>query len=57
MQPSNKRAGGCFLMAAILVGFAAGIWTGNVMAGVWAGLAIGVGAAVAVWLTDRRKDD
>ena len=55
MQPGNKRAGGCFLVAAILIGFAAGLFTGNAMAGVWLGLAVGVIAAVAVWLLDRRR--
>ena len=56
MQPGNKRAGGCFLVAAIFIGLAAGIFTGNAMAGVWLGLAVGVIAAVGVWLLDRRND-
>lgn len=55
MQPSNKRAGGFFLMAAILVGFAAGVYTGNAMAGVWSGLAVGIVAAVVTWLLDRKN--
>lgn len=56
MQPSNKRSGGFFLMAAILGGFLVGLFTGNVMLGVWAGLAVGIVAAVAIWLADRRND-
>jgi len=43
-------------MAAILAGFAIGLVTGNAMLGVWAGLAIGIVAAVAVWLADRCND-
>ena len=55
MQPGNKRAGGCFLMAAILLGFGVGIWSGNVLLGLWSGLGIGIVAAVATWLLDRSK--
>ena len=55
MQPSNKRSGGFFLMAAIIAGFGIGLATGNALLGVWAGLAIGIVAAVVVWLTDRKS--
>lgn len=55
-MPGNKRAGGCFLVAAILIGFVGGLYMGNAMAGVWLGLAVGAIAAVAVWLLDRRND-
>ena len=56
MQPVNKRAGGCFLMVAILLGFAIGIGSGNAILGLWAGLAVGIIAAVATWLLDRRNN-
>lgn len=52
---TNTRAGGCFLTAAILIGFAVGASTGNAMLGVWAGLGVGIIAAVAVWLMDKRS--
>ena len=55
MEPKNKRAGGCFLMAAILVGFAVGLVTGNALRGVLIGLAAGIVIAVALWLSDRRQ--
>lgn len=55
MEPGNKRAGGCFLMGALLLGFVGGLATGNVIRGVWAGLALGVAAAVSVWLLDKRR--
>jgi len=56
MTPQNKRAGGCFLIAPILVGFAAGLATGNAIRGVWLGLAVGILIAVALWLLDRRGE-
>ena len=55
MESQNKRAGGCFLMAAILAGFAVGMVTGNALRGVWIGLAVGIVIAVGLWLADRRK--
>lgn len=51
----TPRAGGCFLVAAILLGFAAGLSTGDAMRGVVIGTAIGVVVAVAFWLFDRRR--
>ena len=56
MTPQNKRAGGCFLIAPILIGFAAGVATGNAIRGVWLGIAAGIVIAVALWLLDRRGD-
>ena len=56
MEPKNKRAGGCFLMAAILIGFAIGMATGNALRGVWIGLAVGAVIAVGLWLADRRSN-
>lgn len=56
MGPTNKRGGGCFVMGAILLGFVAGLATGNAIRGVWFGLAVGVAIAVGLWLFDRRTD-
>ena len=55
MNQPNKRAGGCFLMAAILIGFAVGMVTGNALRGVWLGLAAGTVIAIGLWLADRRR--
>lgn len=56
MEPRNKRAGGCFLIAAILLGFLAGIATGDAIRGVILGTAAGIVIAVGLWLVDRRSD-
>lgn len=48
-------AGGFLLIAAILIGFVAGIMTGDAMRGVLIGTAIGIVMAIAVWLIDRRR--
>jgi hypothetical protein len=55
MDSRNKRAGGCFLMAAILLGFVAGMSTGDAMRGVVIGTGIGIVIAVAIWLFDRAR--
>ena len=55
MDRPDQRAGGCFLMAAILIGFAVGMVTGNALRGVWIGLAAGIVIAIGLWLVDRRK--
>jgi hypothetical protein len=55
MEPRNMRAGGCFLMAAILIGFVAGIAIRNPLLGTWIGTGVGIVIAVALWLVDRRK--
>jgi hypothetical protein len=55
MDRPNKRAGGCFLMAAILIGFAVGMVMHNPLRGVWIGLAAGTVIAVGLWLADRRS--
>jgi hypothetical protein len=51
----TPKAGGFFLMAAILIGFAAGLATGDAMRGVVIGTAVGVVISVAMWLLDRRR--
>lgn len=48
-------AGGCFLVAPILLGFGIGIATGDAMRGVILGTAAGILAALAVWLLDSRR--
>jgi hypothetical protein len=54
-EPTRKRAGGCFIMAAILIGFAVGMVTGNALRGVWVGLAAGIVIALGLWVADRRR--
>lgn len=48
-------AGGCFLVAPILLGFAVGLATGDAMRGVLLGTAAGIVAAIAIWLLDSRR--
>ena len=55
MQSQNSRAGGFFLMAAILIGFVVGLATNDAMRGVIIGTAAGVAIAVGLWLVDRNK--
>jgi hypothetical protein len=54
MAKRNARAGGIFLMAGILGGLAWGLASGEPMLGVLAGTALGIAAAVLLWLVDRR---
>jgi mannose/fructose/N-acetylgalactosamine-specific phosphotransferase system component IIC len=49
-------AGGFFLVAPILIGFFAGIATGDAMRGVLIGTGIGLALAGGLWLFDRRRD-
>ena len=51
----TPKAGGCFLMAAILLGFVGGMSTGDTMRGVIIGTGIGIVAAIAIWLLDRSR--
>ena len=55
MPQRSGLAGGFFLMVAILVGTGWGIAQGNPLAGALTGTAIGVAAAVLLWLRDRRR--
>lgn len=48
-------AGGFFLVAPILVGFFAGIATGDAMRGVLIGTGLGLLLVVGLWLFDRRR--
>ncbi len=55
MAKRNARAGGIFLMAGILGGFAWGAMSGLPVHGAIIGTAIGIVLALAVWLVDRRR--
>lgn len=55
MARRNAQAGGIFLMVGILGGSAWGVATGQSMLGVLVGTALGVAAAVLLWLLDRRR--
>lgn len=55
MAQRNTLGGGCFLIIPMLIGFIAGMATGNAYRGVLIGTAIGIALAVAVWLIDRRR--
>jgi hypothetical protein len=55
MQSRATRAGGLFLTLGILGGFGWGIAAGEPMKGVLAGTAAGAGAALLLWLLDRRR--
>jgi hypothetical protein len=51
----NSKAGGIFLTVGILAGFGLGIAVGEPMKGILAGTAIGIAAALLLWLLDRRR--
>jgi hypothetical protein len=55
MAQRNTLGGGCFLIIPILIGFIAGMATGNAYRGVLIGTGIGIALAVAIWLIDRRR--
>ena len=55
MTRPNSRAGGFFLIAAILGGAVWGIAQGNPMKGILIGTAIGIALAIVIWLIDRRR--
>lgn len=55
VMKKTPLAGGFFLVAPIVIGFAAGLATGDAMRGVIIGTAIGIAFAVALWLVDRRR--
>ena len=55
MAQQNKLGGGCFLVIPILIGFIAGMATGNANRGVLIGTGIGIALAVAIWLIDRSR--
>lgn len=55
MQTPTTRAGGLFLMLAILIGSAWGVAAGHAMLGVLSGTGVGIAIALLVWLLDRRS--
>jgi uncharacterized membrane protein len=55
MARQNKIGGGCFLVVPMLIGFIAGMATGNAYRGVLIGTAIGIVLAVLIWLLDRSR--
>jgi len=57
MKTPTTRAGGLFLMLAIIVGTAWGVATGQAMLGVLSGTGAGIGLALIVWLLDRRAKE
>ena len=54
METRNARAGGCFLMVTILLGFVGGLAIQDPLKGTVIGTGIGIAIAVALWLVDRR---
>lgn len=52
---STPTAGGFFLVAPILIGFFAGIATGDAMRGVIIGTAVGLVLLTGHWLAERRR--
>lgn len=55
MQPNTTRAGGCFLMIAILLGFLGGLSMRDPLGGTLIGTGAGILIAGIVWLIDRRR--
>ena len=55
MNDRPTTAGGFFLIIAILVGFALGVYGGQALLGTIAGTLVGTLIAVAVWLKDRKR--
>jgi hypothetical protein len=55
MARNEPRAGGFFLTAAILIGFAWGVAAGDVMKGVLAGSGVGILIVLTIWLAERRR--
>ena len=55
MTRRNPIAGGFWLILPIVLGFGWGLATGQPMAGVVLGLAVGAILALIIWLVDRRR--
>ena len=55
MARRNAQAGGIFLTLCILAGFGFGVAAGEPMKGILAGTLAGAGAALLLWLLDRRR--
>jgi hypothetical protein len=57
MHTPTTRAGGLFLMLAIVAGTIWGVATGQAMVGVLSGTGAGIAIAVLVWLVDRNRQN
>ena len=55
MDRQDRRSGGFFLMAAILIGFGWGMAGGDPMKGVLIGTAAGIAIVLLIWLLDRKR--
>ena len=55
MQARSPQAGGFLLIACIFIGVIVGLMRGQPSLGFLIGTGIGIAAAVAVWLLDRRR--
>jgi len=55
MTRRNPIAGGFWLILPIVLGFGWGLASGQPMAGVVLGLAVGAILALIIWLVDRRR--
>lgn len=51
----QRKSGGFFIMAAILIGFAWGVAGGDPLRGTLIGTAVGIAVALLIWLADRRR--
>jgi hypothetical protein len=56
MEARSPQAGGCLLIACILLGVILGLMRGQPSLGFLIGTGFGVLAAIAVWLIDRRRN-
>lgn len=52
---SQKKSGGFFLMAAIMIGFVWGVVHGEPLRGTLVGTAVGIAIALLIWIVDRRR--
>ncbi|MGN6268372.1 MAG: hypothetical protein ACTHM0_00585 [Sphingomonas sp.] len=50
----SPAAGGCLIAIAVMAGVVVGLFVHQPTIGFLGGLAVGIAAAVAVWLVDRR---
>lgn len=55
MSERKSRAGGFFLMAAIMIGFGWGVAAGDPLGGALLGTLVGSASAILTWLVDRRR--
>ena len=55
METRNSQAGGFWLILAIIIGTAIGVWRGQPSIGVLAGTGVGVLLALGIYLRDRAR--